>query len=192
MPKGRESGMPDIDCWESFFDAPCILSRIGCVPSMGTAVEFGCGYGTFTIPTAQIISGQVIALDIDQEMVDRTNCRAKAVGLTNVSAQARDFVQDGTGMLDRSADFVLLFNILHIEHASLILQETGRVLKKGGIAAIIHWRSDIQTPRGPSTAIRPSLHQCQSWAEQAGLSYFSSMEFACCAWHWGLAMTRLQ
>jgi hypothetical protein len=52
MMKLRESGMPDEAWWESLFDVPLILDRLGIHPQIGDAVEPGCGYGTFTIPVA--------------------------------------------------------------------------------------------------------------------------------------------
>lgn len=56
--KGRESGMPDDSCWESFFNPRCILERMDCAGSCGDVVEFGCGYGTFTIPGAELVTGR--------------------------------------------------------------------------------------------------------------------------------------
>ena len=38
-----------------------------------------------------------------------------------------------------------------------------RILKDDGIISIIHWRSDIQTPRGPSLDIRPKPQDCEKW-----------------------------
>ncbi len=49
-----------------------------------------------------------------------------------------------------------------------LLQEAIRTLEAGGGISVIHWRSDIPTPRGPSLAIRPTLEQCSAWLTQAG------------------------
>lgn len=48
--KTRESGMPGEALWESFFDPPTVLARLGLTPEARGVVEFGCGYGTFTLP----------------------------------------------------------------------------------------------------------------------------------------------
>ena len=90
--KGRESEMPDIASWETFFNPRCILERLECVGSCGDVVEFGCGYGTFTIPAAQSVTEQVYALDIEAQMIAETSRRACEVGLTNVVAEQRDFL----------------------------------------------------------------------------------------------------
>lgn len=78
--KTRESGMPEERLWATFFTPGEVLRKLG-VPTAGDVVDFGCGYGTFTIPAARITSGMVHALDIDPEMVAVT--RAKAAGLPN-------------------------------------------------------------------------------------------------------------
>src|SRR5689334_10876743 len=104
-------------------------------------------------------------------MVTATCRKATAAGLTNVSARVRDFVADGTGLPDASVGYALLFNILHIEDPVGLLREAGRVLAPRGLAGVIHWRSDIETPRGPSAPIRPRLEQCREWGEAAGLEF---------------------
>ena len=57
--KIRESGMPDEQKWYEFFDPTAILPRLGLDAACGDVVEFGCGYGTFTLAAARIISGTV-------------------------------------------------------------------------------------------------------------------------------------
>jgi ubiquinone/menaquinone biosynthesis C-methylase UbiE len=67
--KTRESGMPEESLWQGVFAAEKILKRLGLTSSCQNVVDFGCGYGTFTIPAARIVSGVVYALDIEPEMV---------------------------------------------------------------------------------------------------------------------------
>jgi len=190
MMKGRESGMPEAPYWETFFNPSCILERLGCSGECGDVVEFGCGHGTFTIPVAQLVTGRVFTSDIEPAMVAETVRRADQSGLTNVAAEVRDFVASGCGRPDASAGRALLFNILHIENPVSLLTEARRVLFPQGTAAIIHWRTDIPTPRGPSHAIRPTSEQCRSWGEAAGLEFVRFESLCCCSWHWGLVMKR--
>ena len=71
--KTRESGMPEESLWTTFFTPEEVLHKLG-LPAAGDVVDFGCGYGTFTIPAAKITSGMVYAFDIDPEMVAVTTC----------------------------------------------------------------------------------------------------------------------
>jgi SAM-dependent methyltransferase len=186
--KGRESEMPPIEQWEGFFDPDNVLKVLGCGTAPGDLVEFGCGYGTFTIAAARRISGTVYALDIDPLLVRATINRAAREGVRNVVVETRDFVSQGCGRTDGSVSFVMLFNILHIEHPMTLLREAHRVLRVGGTAGVIHWRRDIETPRGPSPEIRPRPEQCRAWAEDAGLRWLSSPDLPNCPWHWGMVL----
>lgn len=190
MGKGRESGMPEESQWESFFNPACTLTALDCANSIGDVVEFGCGYGTFTIPAAGLVKGRVLAFDIEPEMVAATARKAAFANVSNVVAEVRDFVVKGAGISDGQAGYAMLFNILHIQDPVGLLRETSRVLAPGGKAGIIHWRSDIETPRGPSMRIRPTVQQCRAWGEEAGMEFVRYEPLSCCPWHWGMVMCR--
>jgi ribosomal protein L11 methylase PrmA len=98
--KGRDSGMPSAEQWEAFFQPGGILEALGCVCMSGDVVEFGCGYGTFTVAAASRVSGIVYATDIDPLMIGATITRASQAGLRNVIAEQRDFVSEGCGRPD--------------------------------------------------------------------------------------------
>lgn len=186
--KGRESGMPEEALWSSFYDAEDAVKRLGCVAKgHENIVEFGSGYGTFTLEVARHTSGKVFAFDIEPELVDYVRDKSREAGLTNVEVIQRDFVATGTGLPTACADHAMLYNILHIERPVSLLSEALRILMPGGTASIIHWRSDIETPRGPSLAIRPSPEQCRAWAEQAGFHFVRNVDLStCCPYHFGL------
>ncbi len=63
--KVRDSGMPEEERWDSFFGPNEVLSLFGLGKETRNIVEFGCGYGTFTLTAAQLISGTVHALYIE-------------------------------------------------------------------------------------------------------------------------------
>ena len=171
--KTRDSGMPDEDSWSSFFDPVQVLRKLRFPNEGSLAVEFGCGYGTFTVPAATMFRGKLYTVDIESEMVQLTASKAAAAGLANVEAAVGDFVTDGTGRADASADYVMLFNILHAEEPQTLLREAWRVLRVGGLLGIMHWNYDPTTPRGPSMAIRPKPEQCAAWAIAAGFQQVS-------------------
>jgi ubiquinone/menaquinone biosynthesis C-methylase UbiE len=187
--KGRESGMPDEDAWESFFDPDKILAKLRLDPSYQLVVEFGCGYGTFTIPAARRCAGIVHAFDFEPGMVERTRNRAKTEGIANVRADLRDLIAEGTRLKSQSADYVMLFNILHVEQPLTLLAETWRVLRPGGLLGIMHWNYDPSTPRGPSMDIRPKPEQCRQWAVEAGFQAASDT-IDLPLYHYGLIFER--
>jgi len=188
--KARESGMPEEQLWESFFDADAILAKLGLTAACRDAAEVGCGYGTFTIPGARVISGTLHAFDIDPDMIEATRRKAEVAGLNNIRLCLRDIMADGTGLPDAGTDYVMLFNILHCEQPGTLLAEAYRVLRPSGRLGIIHWNYDPATPRGPSMDIRPRPEQCRQWAEQAGLVLMKPGIIDLPPFHYGMAMER--
>lgn len=186
--KGRESGMPDEAYWASFFAPEAALARLFKGTRVaGNLVEFGCGFGTFTLPAARLTDGCVTALDIDPAMVAIVRKKAEEFHLEKIEARQRDFVADGTGLEAQSQAHAMIYNLLHLEQPAALLGEAHRVLHKGGILSVIHWRSDIETPRGPSLNIRPTPQQCRAWIEEAGFEAIEAVDLeTSCPYHFGL------
>lgn len=191
MAKGRDSDMPALQQWESYFDAEAIMESFGCRDLTGDVVEFGCGYGTFTIHAGRKVQGKVYALDIDPFMVQITGKRIVEAGLTNVEVEERDFDANGSGRPSESVSLALQFNILHIENPVALLKEAHRILRPGGALAVIHWNHDAQTPRGPPLEIRPLPEQCRSWGERSGFRCSRNVALGSSPWHWGMLMMKV-
>lgn len=166
--KVRESGMPEAGMWHTFFDADRILETMGLARTVRDAVDFGCGYGTFTVPAAKRIQGTLHGFDIEPAMIEASQQLAERENVRNVRLYLRDFLTEGTGLTAASVDYVMLFNILHAEDPLRLLREAWRILTGGGQVAVIHWNYDPQTPRGPPMAIRPRPEDCRRWIEEAG------------------------
>ncbi len=189
----RESGMPAQAYWETLLDVPFILDAFGFIADSATGdiAELGCGYGTFTIPLAARIRGTVHALDLDPAMVATTTARASAASLPNVRTSVRDVATSGYDLPPASCAAALLFNILHAEDPVALLRAARDLVRPGGFVAVIHWRSDLPTPRGPSLAIRPTPAQILTWAHTAtGLTPPAS-PLNLPPWHYGLALRRI-
>ena len=180
--------MPEEEDWAQFFDPDQALSLIGLNHSVVNVADFGCGYGTFTIPAARIISGKIYAFDIEPEMIAEVEQKAKALNLGNVEAILRDFISEGSGLKDGSVDYVFLFNILHGEKPEQLLKESYRILKLGCKVGIVHWNYDAITPRGPPMDIRPRPEQCRRWAESAGFIF--ERKFDLKPYHYGLVLRK--
>ena len=181
--KIRESDMPKEEEWTRFFDAQEILRQFGLNRDVNDVVDFGCGFGTFTIPAAQMISGNICALDIEPEMIRAVKRKARELNLKNVKPILRDFISKGSGVKDSSVDFVLVFNILHLEKPINLLKEANRILIPRGKAGIIHWNYDSTTPRGPQMNIRPKPEQIKQWAESVGFIFERQFDFK--PYHYG-------
>ena len=188
--KLRESGMPEEAYWEMLFDVPLILNRIGIDAQLKDMVELGCGYGTFTIPVAQRISGELTTFDIDETMVERTRQRADKASVRNVAYVVRDVLAEGFRGESGSKDACLLFNILHGKKPVQLLAEAARVVRPGGVVLVIHWRYDPATPRGPSMEIRPHPEQIVEWAEETKLLEVDGPVIDLPPWHFGLRLRR--
>ncbi len=180
--------MPDVAQWESYFDPPAVLSRLGLDNIAGDVVEFGCGYGTFTLAIAAATTGTVHALDIDRAMLDIVASRAADRGIRNIDLIQRDFVQIDSGLRDGAATCALLFNILHAEDPVALLNEARRNVRPGGRVGAIHWNYDPETPRGPPLAIRPLPDHIAAWAATADLDCGPCIDLP--PYHYGFSMTR--
>jgi ubiquinone/menaquinone biosynthesis C-methylase UbiE len=121
-------------------------------------------------------------------MVRETQKEAENAGLRNVKTILRDFMTEGTGLKDQSVDYAMLFNILHVEHPEILLNESYRILRPEGKLGIIHWNYDSMTPRGPSMNIRPKPEQCIAWAQEAG--FIDPYRYDLKPYHYGIVMRK--
>ncbi|MBI5655648.1 MAG: class I SAM-dependent methyltransferase [Geobacter sp.] len=188
--KVRDSGMPEEEMWISFFDPPKVLATLGLINGIENLVEFGCGYGTFTLAAAGIASGTVHALDIEPEMVQVVEQKCRVAGIVNVQATVSDFVAEGTGLDANSMDAAVLFNILHHEQPVVLMKEALRVLKPSGTLAVIHWNYDPTTPRGPAMIIRPRPEQCIAWGKEAGFPFNEQNRYDLPPYHYGITFKK--
>lgn len=189
--KVRDSGMPAEEYWESLLNVELILERFAIGPHLRDIIEFGCGFGTFTIPVAQRIRGILHALDIDPAMLARTRARAEEAGLTNVRCHRCDVTEQGRGLPAQAVDTVLLFNILHGEDPLALLTTAAHAVRMGGSVLAIHWRHDDRTPRGPDLAIRPRAEQIEAWAHGTGILELAGPPLDLPPWHYGLKFHRV-
>jgi SAM-dependent methyltransferase len=188
--KIRESGMPSEEIWRSFFNVEEILGRMLVNSQVVDAADFACGYGTFTIPAAQRMQGAMHAIDIDPEMMRIVNEKLQKLKLNNIKTIIRDLLTDGSGLDDDSVDYVMLFNILHLEDPVILLREAFRVLRREGRVGIIHWLRDPNTPRGPPLQMRPTAEQGLNWCLQAGFAGGSNTSVELKPYHFGFLMRK--
>ncbi len=182
--KTGESGMPEESLWKGFFDPTEVLNALGLNRDTRRVVDFGSGYGTFSLPAAGMIEGEVIGLDIEPDLIDLCRRKAREAGLGNARFECWDFVAEGSGLEDSSVDYAMLFNILHAEQPEILLNEAQRILAPGGTLAVMHWSYDKKTPRGPAMDIRPRPEDCRKWVEACDFVALSPM-ISLPPWHYG-------
>ncbi|MGO9644300.1 MAG: class I SAM-dependent methyltransferase [Candidatus Bathyarchaeia archaeon] len=182
--------MPDEELWSSFFDVERILDDMRVTSEIVDAADFGCGYGTFTIPAAQRISGILYAVDIEPEMLRTVDLKARNKGLTNIRPTLSDLLREGSSLGNDSVDYVMLFNLLHSEDPLILLREAFRVLRVKGRVGIVHWIRDVSTPRGPPLEMRPTVEQCVEWCREAGFYASSALSMDLKPYHFGLVVSK--
>jgi ubiquinone/menaquinone biosynthesis C-methylase UbiE len=183
--------MPDANLWASFFDVDRILSELHIGPDIKDLAEIGCGYGTFTIPSAKQINGNLYAFDIEEGMIEFVKRELKNSLINNVILAKRDILTQTTGLTGNSVDYVMLFNILHHESPDDFLNEAFRILKPEGKLGILHWRSDIETPRGPDLTIRPTPVQILAWIDNRKFTIYKP-PVVILPYHFGLVLQKVK
>ena len=99
-----------------------------------TVIDIGCGPGTFTNELAKLVGeeGRVIAVDMQQEMLDQALLKAERNGLdTRITFHC--CTQDGLG-LSKKADFILAFWMAHeVPDKDRFFSEISGLLKEKGV-----------------------------------------------------------
>jgi ubiquinone/menaquinone biosynthesis C-methylase UbiE len=156
-PKRLEYLNPDI-IWE----------RAG-LASANVLIDIGAGTGFFAVLFSKKIKrGRVYACDISEEMIAWMN--------DNVPAESKGSVfpvkmeESSVPLADDIADLVYMINVHHeLEQPLRVLEESRRLLKKGGKLIIIDWKKE-ETPEGPPLNIRIDAEIIESQMLTSGFS----------------------
>jgi ubiquinone/menaquinone biosynthesis C-methylase UbiE len=116
----------------------------GCTPFFSPYLEHGmsvldcgCGAGSMTLElAARVAPGEVVGLDLEAHVLDRARASAAAQGIGNVRFDQGDIY----ALPYAGGSFDALFShalISHLREPARALAEMRRVLKPGGIAAVI-------------------------------------------------------
>ncbi len=107
-----------------------------------TVVDLGAGTGYFSLPIAKrLAAGQVIAVDIQQEMLDIIAQRMKAAKINNIKLVLAS--EDNPGLLANTADLVLLVDAYHeFAYPYEVMRHIVQALKPGGRVVLIEYRAE--------------------------------------------------
>jgi ubiquinone/menaquinone biosynthesis C-methylase UbiE len=111
-----------------------------------TVLDFGCGFGHFALGMARLTggSGQVIAADVQQKMLDKTLARARKAGLDTI-IHPRLCDGNGIGPLP-PLDFALICNALHeTPDPAAVLFELFGLLKPAGRFLLMEPAAHLKT-----------------------------------------------
>jgi ubiquinone/menaquinone biosynthesis C-methylase UbiE len=130
-----------------------------------TVLDLGCGPGTFSLAMAKMVgeSGKVIAVDVQEEMLQLVREKAAQQGLeSRIVTHKSDLDRIG---ISEMVDFALAFYMVHeVTNAEAFLKEIVSVLKPKGKLLIVEPKMHVS-----ATAFEKTIHV----ARHAGLSPIS-------------------
>jgi len=138
------------------WNPPTLLAQAG-VREGQVALELGCGPGFWTLPLAEIVGarGQVIALDVNQHLLDALVAR-NPPSLVRVMRDELPAIE----LPDASVDFVWAAFVFHeVDEPSVLASEMRRVLRPDRRLAVLDWRPDASGDSSPPRQDRLSPEQ---------------------------------
>jgi ubiquinone/menaquinone biosynthesis C-methylase UbiE len=129
-------------------EGEAFLEDIG-IKKGDVVLDFGCGAGHYTTPTAKVVSkeGKVYAMDKDIESMYKLMEIAKTKGLKNIIPLHTKSEEPKINLESESIDVVLLYDVIHyikVLERKRIYEEIYRILKTGGLLSVYpkHRKSD--------------------------------------------------
>ncbi|HRE88659.1 MAG TPA: class I SAM-dependent methyltransferase [Myxococcota bacterium] len=175
-PGGGHHVFDDPERWTQVFDDPArdawqrpdeVLRAMDLEPSMAVA-DVGAGTGYFALRLARVLPrGEVIAIDLEPEMLRFLAERAQREGLTNLRTLQGNAV--ASGLDANSVDRILIVNVWHhLADRVAYARDLAAALKPGGRLFIVDFQLSAQ--RGPPAQMRLAPEAIIAELERAGLS----------------------
>ena len=108
--------------------------------------DIGAGSGVISILMAEQIgpTGKVLAVDVQQKMLDRLKARCKRLGITNV--QPVKGVAKSPRLKPQSVDMAIFVDVYHeLDYPHEMMVEISKSLKTGGRAVFVEYRMEDRT-----------------------------------------------
>jgi ubiquinone/menaquinone biosynthesis C-methylase UbiE len=121
-------------------DCAMLLQALG-LKSGQTVCDIGCGNGFYSLKMAQLVGdqGQVIGVDIQQEMLRMLEARAKDENVRNIKLVVGG--PDDPRLAESSVDLILLVDVYHeFSYPEQMLRGMRKSLKPGGRIALAEFR----------------------------------------------------
>jgi len=157
-----------------FSDPQHNLEQLSIDPGMVVA-DLGCGAGNYAIPAAKMVgtTGNVFAVDVQQELLSRLNADALQHGVHgSIDVVWGDVDEvEGSTLRESSVDRVILANILfQVEKNEALITEAFRVAKKSALVLLIDW-SDSFGGLGPQPANIVPMYEARELCEKVGFTF---------------------
>ena len=146
-----------------------VIAKLALKPGMIVA-DIGAGSGLFSRPLSKAVgpTGKIYAVDIQQDLLDVINKRAKEEKIANIQTVLGEF--DDPKIPTRNVDLAFINDVLHhIQNRSTYLKALGTYVKAGGRVAIIDMNSnDPNTPHKGQPELLIAREDIIKWMSDAG------------------------
>lgn len=158
---------------KELIDARRLLERIGVGERMEIA-DLGCGRrGYFSLQAAKLVGnkGTIYAVDVVKQVLENVRSAAKLFDILNIRTVWADLeILGSTKIPNESIDIAMLNNVLfQTNKEGQIIQESARILKKGGKFLVTDWKK-TRAPFGPPVQNRVEPERVKKYAQEAGLT----------------------
>ena len=147
-----------------------LLRELGLKPGMVVA-DVGAGTGYYARRIAPLVgsSGQVLAVDVQPEMIEMLTAMASKAKLTNIKPVLCKV--DNVNLPDASVDLAIMVDVYHeLEFPFEVMESVVRALKPGGKLVLVEYRAE--DPKVPIKALhKMSQAQVRKEASQHALNY---------------------
>lgn len=176
------TGMPEPCFWDALWPHPAkVIKEVGISAGM-VVVDLCSGDGLFTLQLSKIAQ-EVIAIDIDDRLLERARVRLAESGLTNcVFFEANAF--DIAKVVRDRVDYVFLANVFHgVPDRPRLARAVHDVMKPGGLFTVVNWHARprekttvLGEPRGPATELRMTPEETIVAVRSSGLAFLRKIE----------------
>ncbi len=173
---GMHHGFADADAWAKVFDDPArdawqhpedVLQALELAPAM-TVADVGAGTGYFAVRLARAVpAGEVIATDVEPDMVRHLDERARREELGNLRAVHAS--ASASGLAAQSVDRVLVVHVWHhLADRVAYARDLAAALRPGGKVVIVDFT--LAARRGPPASHRLAPEAIVADLTAAGLA----------------------